>query len=159
MYMNLFPYYNAPMAQETEQTPGGSPEDEIRRLETQLEAKKRELAERGMPQGEEKEVFKEVFREHVEQFRPVPARPPPPTPAPPPPPVTDMVTPTPQQALAEEEREKQLQKLVETAMTRTIEDAVKKATAESPYLLDELHDRLVDDYYDKLVQLRRIKNL
>lgn len=148
------------MAQETEQTPGGSPEDEIRRLEAQLEAKKRELAEQGMPQREEKEVFKEVLKEHIEQIRPVPVPPPPPTTSPPTPsPVTDIVTPTPAQVLAEEEREKQLQKLVEMAMTRTIEDAVKQAAAQTPYLVDELHDRLVDDYYDKLVQLRKMKEL
>ena len=147
------------MAQETEQIAGGSPEEEIRRLEAQLEAKKRELAEQGTPHGEEKEVFKEVLREHIEQVRPTPIPSPPPTLPPSSSSITDLVTPTPAQVLAEEEREKQLQKLVEIAMTRTIEDAVKQAAAESPYLLYELHDRLVDDYYDKLVQLRKVKDL
>ena len=47
--------------------------------------------------------------------------------------------------------------LVEIAMTKSIGEAIRVAQrAGSPYLLDELHDHLVDDYYDKLVSLRKI---
>jgi len=49
--------------------------------------------------------------------------------------------------------------LVEVALTRTIHEAVKVAESATPYLLDELHDHLVDDYYEKLVALRKIKAL
>ena len=58
-----------------------------------------------------------------------------------------------------EELEKQVRELVAIALQRSIQHAVKAAERETPYLLDELHDHLVDDYYEKLVALRKIKNL
>jgi len=56
-----------------------------------------------------------------------------------------------------EEQEEEIRRLVEVALTKGIREAVKIAQAESPYILDELHDHLVDDYYDKLVALRMIQ--
>ncbi|MEK7074447.1 MAG: hypothetical protein AAB968_01655, partial [Patescibacteria group bacterium] len=49
--------------------------------------------------------------------------------------------------------------LVEKALTGTIEDAVKEAQILGPYIVKELHNHLVDDMYDKLVALRKIKQL
>ena len=137
-----------------------SPEEEIKNLEQQLEAKKRELAVAGAPAKEEKEVFREVLKEHIETLRP--SAPPADTailPAPLPP----IAAPAPQDVVAEvkkdEANEATVRMLVEKAMTGTIEDAVKEAQKISPYMLDELHDHLVDDMYDKLVVLRKIKAL
>ena len=56
-------------------------------------------------------------------------------------------------------REQQLATLVEYALTHTIEAAVSRAEKETPYLIDELHDRLADKYYEKLVQLRKLEVL
>ena len=137
-----------------------SPEEEIKNLEQQLEAKKRELAVAGAPAKEEKEVFREVLKEHIETLRP--SAPPADT-AIPPAPLPLIAAPAPQdipgQIKKDEANEATLRMLVEKAMTGTIEDAVKEAQKISPYMLDELHDHLVDDMYDKLVVLRKIKAL
>ena len=136
-----------------------SPEEEIKELEQQLEQKKRELMESGTAMPEEKELFREVLKEHIELLRPVLPQVPVTPHAPPP----NFVTPTPQDA--DEERKKReldeaiVRVLVEKAMTGTIENAVKEAQKISPYMIDELHDHLVDDMYDKLVALRKIKQL
>lgn len=133
---------------ETRETGGAA---EIRELERKLEEKKRQLAERGEAIPGEKEVFRQVLREHMR-----PASPPP--------------TPVPQKG---EERgetrgaspkanapsEEMLGALVELALTGTISDAVRAAEQKSPYLLDTLHDRLVDEYYEKLVRARKLKEL
>ena len=137
-----------------------SPEEEIQNLERQLEAKKRELAVAGAPAKEEKEVFREVLKEHIETLRP--SAPPADT-AIPVAPLPPVAAPTPQGVAGEvkkdEANEATVRMLVEKAMTGTIEDAVKEAQKISPYMLDELHDHLVDDMYDKLVVLRKIKAL
>ena len=139
----------------TEQTP--SAEDEIRELERKLEEKRRTLAERGEGMTQEKEAFREVLKEHIEEERsrggtaeiPHPTITPPITGAPQ----------TQQQAKQNDKLQEEIHALVEFALTKSIGEAVKFAQKESPYLLDELHDHLVDDYYDKLIQLRKIKPL
>ena len=136
-----------------------SPEEEIKKLEQQLERKKRELMESGTAMPEEKEVFREVLKEHIELLRPVLPQ----VPVTPHAPLPNFVMPTPQDA--DEERKKRelneaiVRMLVEKAMTGTVESAVKEAQKISPYMIDELHDHLVDDMYDKLVALRKIKQL
>ena len=136
-----------------------SPEQEIQKLEQQLEAKKRALAETGAPAPEEKEIFREVVKEHIETLAPSS-----PTPIPTPPPVTHIPVPVvPQDVQADvrkqEANQATVRMLVEKAMTGTIEDAVKEAQKISPYMVDELHDYLIDDMYSKLLALRKIKAL
>jgi hypothetical protein len=146
------------MAQEIIQ--GGSPEEEIRELERKLEEKKREFATKPEAQPEEKEVFREVLRGHIEGVRQMPTEntgggvAPPATHR-----LTDDLKKKADNVRKEEERERQVRELVEIALTKSIQDAVRIAKNASPYLLDELHDHLVDDYYDKLVALRKIKEL
>ena len=126
-----------------------TPEDEIRALEQKLEAKKRELAEKGAELPHEKEMFRDVLREHVEELK---------APLPSyfvPPPSDDSAKKT-DDKLKQDEREEHIRQLIELALTSTIEKAVRWAEAESPYILDELHDHLIDDYYDKLIALRKI---
>ena len=134
-----------------------TPEEEIRMLERELERKKQELTERGVPNVEEKEVFREVLREHIDTMRP----PLPPMPASPTPPISHIPSsdPTTDYVQKLEAYEDKLRALIERALTGTIEDAVRHAQASMPYLLDELHDHLVDDYYDKLLALKKIKEL
>jgi len=148
--------YNVGMA-ETQQSL--SPEQEIQKLEAQLERKKRELAETGAAVPEEKELFREVVRGHIETLRPsvsVPV-PIPPSVGQPPAPIA------PQDMQADVKKQEAntatVRMLVEKAMTGTIEDAVKEAQKISPYMVDELHDHLTDDMYAKLLALRKIKAL
>ena len=134
-----------------------SPEEEIKKLEQQLEEKKRELAESGIAAPEEKEVFREVLKEHIESLRPVLPQVPVMPHIPPP----NSVTPT-AQDVDEDRKKRELNEaivrvLVEKAMTGTIGDAVKEAQKISPYMIDELHDHLIDDAYDKLIALRKIR--
>ncbi len=148
--------YNAGMA-ETQQSL--SPEQEIQKLEAQLERKKRELAQTGAAVPEEKELFREVVKEHIETLRPSV-----PTPVPTPSPVPQPPTPSAPQDVQTDVKKQEantatVRMLVEKAMTGTIEDAVKEAQKISPYMVDELHDHLIDDMYGKLLALRKIKAL
>lgn len=137
-----------------------SAEDEIRELEQKLAEKKRVLAEGGATPREEKEVFREVMREHIGEKMPsssLPASPP----------VSKLSAGAPlmpgiapiRNAADDVAREAKVAALVERAMTTSIEAAVRAAQAESPYLVDALHDRLADEYYDKLIQLRKLESL
>lgn len=134
-----------------------SAEEEIRVLEAKLAEKKRALAEAGAPQQEEKEVFREVVREHIAESAAGQGAPAVHIPVSQPAPASAAQAPT-DKAVADA-REQKIAALVERAMTSTIEAAVRIAEAESPYLVDELHDRLADHYYEKLVQLRKLEAL
>ena len=135
-----------------------SPEEEIQKLEQQLEQKKRALTEAGVPVPEEKEIFREVVREHIESFNPAPPEPPLSVPLPPP---IARSAPEDEKAMIKRQEANQatVRILVEKALTGTIEDAVKEAQILGPYIVKELHNHLVDDMYDKLVALRKIKQL
>lgn len=131
-----------------------TPEEEIRELEERLEQKKRQLAEQDTVPRQEKELFREVLREHIEDAgsQPLPVLPhagithvPTKTG------VSAVVTP-----IDPKEREEALRTLVEVALSKSLKEAIKIAQENSPYLLDELHDHLVDEYYEKLVQLKKI---
>lgn len=160
LYGVFFCFIMEDMAEETKQQPM-TPEEEIRHLEKQLQRKKQELAERGAEQREEKDLFREVLKEHIEAVKP--AIPPPdithiPVPTPPPP-VLPPPNASPQDVKELEANQEKVRQLIEKALTGTIEDAVREAQASTPYLLDELHDHLVDDYYEKLLQLRKVEQL
>ena len=56
-----------------------------------------------------------------------------------------------------ENQEKQLDILVGIAMTQSIPESVSLAQAtDNPYILDELHDVLVDKFYSELVKRGKI---
>ena len=157
-----------------EKKPVISPEEEIRELEEKLAEKKREIAARGAvfsgaPEGAprqergEKDLFREVVREHIGEMEPLPA---PAASAGEPlisalrsAPAPSSAPSAPQNPQNDQTREEQLKALVEFAMARGISAAVEKAEAQSPYLLDALHDRLADEYYEKMVVLRKLKSL
>lgn len=137
-----------------------TPEEEIRMLEKKLEAKKQELSQKGQEAPHEKEMLREVLKEHIEEARQVPPEHPQPVPSagighg-----LGDDLKKKADDLKQQEKREEQVRSLVELALTRSIHDAVKVAGHATPYLLDELHDHLVDDYYEKLVALKKIKQL
>lgn len=130
-------------------------------MERLLEDKKNALAAEG-EQAEEKAVFKEAFHEtYGETLAPVAASP------------VAPATPLPQaakpaanaayirqmEALKTKAREEQLQDLVTVAMTRGVKAAADMAREATPWLMDELHDRLQDRYYQQLVELKKLKML
>ena len=129
-----------------------TPEEEIKELERRLEEKKRALTESGAELPHEKEVFRDVLKEHISDVRSVGGE------------VVAPVTPSVSSSQKDDDVQKMkedlkedVRLLVEIAMTKSIGEAIRVAQrAGSPYLLDELHDHLVDDYYDKLVSLRKI---
>lgn len=148
------------MVEEIQREPHISPEDEIRELERKIAEKKREAAEklvldrdRGKEtKPEEKEMLREVLKERIEALKQPPVSPQPLIPTPLPPagkPADGIVHP----------REEDTRALIEIALVKGIAEAVKIAERDSPYLLDELHDHLADDFYEKLVQLRKLKRL
>lgn len=143
------------MAEESKKPEAVSAEEEIKELENKLEEKKRELAEKQETLPEEKELFRELLRQHIEQERPILSTKPS---SPPAPPVSTVPTPA-DDLKNKEEREAQIRALIEFALTKSLNGAIKMAGETSPYLLDELHDHLIDDYYDKLVTLRKLKKL
>jgi hypothetical protein len=129
-------------------------EKEIRDLEQKL-AERKQALERGGGAAvtTEKEVFRDVLKEHISEAR------------------TPMAGGSSSSLLTDQqkakaaslarktEREEQLRELVEYALAHSALNAVRVAQEATPYLLDELHDRLADDYYDKLVALRKVKIL
>lgn len=151
--------YHIIMATDIQEGKIKSSEEEIKELERKLAEKKQEMAAGATAPAEEKELFREVMREHAAEMKQptMPAGEPlisalKPTPAPVPPPGA-------QDAQKQQAREEELKALVEFALSHTIQRAVEKAQAESPYLLDALHDRLADEYYEKMVALRKLKPL
>ncbi len=147
------------MAEEPAKQEGSpSPEDEIRELERKLAEKKRAFADKQEREPEEKELLREVLREHIEQL-------PKPPPSQQPQKITSQTKPADDQKekaddrAGKQARDEHIRALIEIALTKTISDAVNLARAQTPYLLDELHDHLVDDYYEKLVQLRKLEQL
>ncbi len=141
-----------------------SPEDEIKELERKLQEKKQQLSAGSQSEvlPPEKEVFKEVLQKHIEEERA--ALPPTESPATGTAPAVTHVLSDDTKVQADEAKRKdirgeQVKELVEIALTKSIRDAVKTASEFSPYLLDELHDHLTDDFYDKLLALRKIEKL
>ncbi len=153
-----------------------SPEEEIKQLEEKLAEKKRVLAGQEGRMPEEHEIKKQVLREYAQEI--APAKPPameeslipgfhapaPPAPAPAHVPAPASVpAPAPSGAGGQDDaqkklREEKLRTLIQVAIGHTIASAVRKASAESPYLLDELHDRLAAEF-DKLVALKKVQRL
>ena len=131
-------------------TPSEALPEEIRELERLLEEKKQALAEKG-EERETREIFREVFREKY-----------PPPEAPkitPPPSAVQPLTgthPKGEDELRTKEREEEIAALIEISFEKGIRHAVDLARRASPWLLDELHDRLIDEYYQKLEQAKLI---
>ena len=140
-------------------------EEEIRVLEEKLATRKvTEAAGEHASPREEKDVFRDVLREHVESAKEQGERRVPSklgdfadssTSSPP----FDYALQSKQKAddMREKEHHEQVEALVEIALTKGILEAVHVARhLDNPHLLDDFHDMLVDEYYEKLVQARKI---
>lgn len=139
-----------------ESQPGGQLHLEIAELEKKLEEKKRLIAQPGVEAPREKEVFKEVVKEHIQEKK------------------AEISTGLLQaQAQAQKTQaatdadelkklaeKKQLEELIKIAAVKSPMEAVHIAERmDNPRLLDDLHDFLVDHYYDKLIEARKLKEL
>lgn len=130
-----------------------NPEAEIQELSRLLEEKKKAFEATGQIK-ERKEIFQEVFSEKYKEALPPPGTG-----------VSRNTAPAflhtkpsddPQHKVLHDQ---QLQGLVDFALTNGLVNAVGRAGRETPWLLDALHDRLSDEYYQKLVQAKEIKAL
>ena len=121
---------------------------EIAELEAKLASKKQELMQAGV-ETPEKHVFKEVIREHAfagEATAPII------------PTATTASTTSTAPRTTTPQEEATLNTFVAHAFTKGISSAVAEARkTNNPFLIDTLHDRLVDEYYQKLVAARKIK--
>ena len=132
-------------------------EKEIEVLERRLAEKKAQLSEKKEP-FLEKEVAREVVEERVAEHLAAPAILPAvkKSPAKVPPP---LVPPTKisLSVLKRTSQEKQLQILLGVALKNSIPQAVVLAEKlDNPYLLDALHDALVDKFYEELLKRGKI---
>ncbi len=118
---------------------------EIADLEAKLAAKKQELMKSGT-ESSEKTVFKQVVREHASPEASlgsfIPSQKP------------QTTTPTRTTTPADEEK---LNVFISHAFAKGIASAIKEAKSTGDaYFVDLLHDRLADEYYQKLLQARKI---
>jgi hypothetical protein len=120
---------------------------EIAALEAKLAAKKQELMNSGV-ESSEKAVFKQVVREHA-------------TPSEKPsvqlPVATATAASSPSRTTTPDE-ERKLNLLIAHAFTKGLAAAISEAQKTGdPFFIDTLHDRLADEYYQKLLTARKIK--
>lgn len=120
---------------------------EIAELEAKLAAKKQELLNSGV-ESTEKHILKQVIREHVtpsEQPKvAIPA-------------ATSTTSASPARKPTTQE-EQQLNVLVAHAFTKGLAAAISEARRSGDaFFIDMLHDRLADEYYQKLLAARKIK--
>ncbi|MFY9462036.1 MAG: hypothetical protein WAP51_02445, partial [Candidatus Sungiibacteriota bacterium] len=96
------------------------------------------------------EVFREAFKEKYSgEFKVAPLQPLPPPPR--------LPSAKPQDSAARSAREEEIQTLIRVSFEKGVRAAADIAKRENPWLLDELHDRLIDEYYQKLVQARQVE--
>lgn len=135
----------------TEQNFSEHLKEEIRELQQRLEAKKRELGE--ITPSHEREVFQEVFRERFDEIaKSIQAAAPTPAAAAPRSAVRD-------DSVTDLKKEEEVEKLLYIAFKQSPVEAIRIAHAMGPFWLDELHDRLADEYYEKLLEFRKVEQL
>ena len=120
---------------------------EIKELEAKLEAKKREMAASGT-EAPEKHIFKAVVREHT-GHETAPTQPGSLSPS-----SGSQAAGAPILSPADEQK---IDELVTHAFTKGIPAAIEEARKMNvPFLVDMLHDRLADEYYQKLLEARKL---
>lgn len=110
------------------------------------------LKQPGFKEGElskekEREILKEVTGERIQKAQPLP-------------PGQQKAVAQKVQQIRKQSKERQIQLLIELAFEKSIAQAVEVAKQlDNPYLLDEFHDALVDELYNKLVEMGKLKSL
>lgn len=140
------------MAEDTQREYPSAFREELKSLEGKLEERKETLRQEGAPMPEEKEIFRDVLKEHIEQTKPSAS-----ASLAPPVPLADDLKKKADDIKKREREEEQVRDIVEVALTRSIKDALRVAESATPWLLDELHDHLADGYYEKLLALKKVQ--
>ena len=125
--------------------------NELNILHHRFEAKKNE----NTPDQSEKDIFRNVFRERFNELRQSIQSVPPPAKMPP----AIKNSTTIKNDDTNKDREEKLQSLIEAAFSGGPGMAIDSAQKLGDYYLDELHDRLADEYYEKLIQFQKLKNI
>ncbi|MFZ5559478.1 MAG: hypothetical protein ACOZAL_01650 [Patescibacteria group bacterium] len=100
-----------------------------------------------LPPEKEKEILKEAVYERIQTAQPIP-------------PAQQKVIIQKAQEIKAQPKERQIQLLTELAFEKSVIEAVEIAKQlDSPYLLDEFHDILVDKLYDKLVEEGKLEKI
>lgn len=142
-----------------ETIPGGerTPHQEIAELERLLAEKKQALTAESAAKPEQelfREMFRETYGEALSPQTPAPLTSLGQAPALPPDEIAKHAS-----ALAAQEREEQLESLIAIAISKGVAAAAGVARRATPWLMDELHDRLCDRYYQHLIAARQLKAL
>lgn len=152
----LLPGMSENQMQNLEAQPKSDLHIEIADLEKRLEEKKRLAEISGVEASPEKEVFKEVVKEHlVEKRAQISAGLP-----------SAQTQAQAQQVASDADKlkamseQKQLEELINIATSKGPLEAVHIAeNLKNPRLVDDLHDHLVDELYGQLVEDRKLKEL
>lgn len=109
--------------------------------------KQQEVREKELTKEKEKEILREVVSEHIRKARSPSAG-------------QQKVVVKKAQQIKTQPKERQIQLLTELAFEKGISHAIEVAKRlDSPYLLDEFHDFLVDELYNKLIETGKLKAL
>jgi|SRR3989344_2021707 len=118
-------------------------EQEIAQIERDLATKKETLREQSKELPHDKEILHSVVREKISPAMPAPVPSANPTPT---------AVPT--------ELHQKVQALVNTAFTKSINEAIKEAKlTNNAALIDAFHDLLVDELYDHLIERGKLKQM
>ena len=129
---------------------------EIAELERLLADKKQAFAAEGKSM-EDREIFREAYRETFQEAtHPSISQPASGTQTAP---LTLQELKTHSQQVLTTDQAQQLNTLIEIAFTKGIRAAVDVARHATPWLLDQLHDTLQDQYYEKLLHGGKLKAL
>ena len=124
--------------------------EDIKWLEGQLEAKKRELSGAGTEVKEEREMIHDVLKEIKNEESLLP----PPSPAS----ISDDDAKMKVAELEEKKHHEIIDELVGIAFSKNLASALKVAESfKNPHIIDEFHDTLADHYYQKLLDARKLK--
>ena len=109
--------------------------------------KQPEFKEKELTPEREKEILKQAVSENIQTIQPI---------------SDDQQQATSQTAkqIKEEPKERQVKLLIDLAFEKDLSHAVEVARRlDNPYLLDEFHDVIVDELYNKLVEEGKLKKL
>ncbi len=126
-----------------------STNEEIKWLEAQLEAKRKEVAAGVGEAKEEREMVQDVIKD----VQTLPVSPPILGAA-----ISDDDAKRTAYDIGEKEHAQIIDDLIGIALSKNLLTALKVAKAmNNPHLLDEFHDKLADKYYQKLLEERKLK--
>ena len=96
---------------------------------------------------QEKEILKEAVLERIKTSQPLP-------------PIQQQAIQQKAQDIKAEPKERQIELLIQLAFGKSVIEAVEVAKKlDNPYLLDEFHDALVDELYNKLIEQGKLAQI